>query len=195
MTITAELRLGAGAPAPDGFQVAAMINGEVRGIAQAEYVSGLGKYMVFLMVYSNVLEGETMTFQAYDPTQGAVRNAAETLVFQPDRIQGTLAAPMALNLGGGQHVEGGPFSLSNAYPNPFKIGTTTRINFSLPVETRVELQIFDVAGRLRRTLVSGIQPAGLHEVTVEAGNLDAGFYYYRLKAGSQVKFAKMTILR
>ena len=195
MTVTAELRHGPVATSPEGFQVAATINGEVRGVAQAEYVEGLGKYMVFLMVYGNELEGETMTFQVYDPTQGAVRNAAETLAFQPDRIHGTLAAPMALNLGDAQPIAGGPFSLSNAYPNPFKIGTTTRINYSLPLETHVELQVFDIAGRLRRTLVSGIQPAGPHEVAMEAGNLDAGLYYYRLKAGSQVKYAKVAILR
>ena len=43
-------------------------------------------------------------------------------------------------------------------PNPF--GPETSLHFSLPRDGRVDLRIYDVAGRLVRKLASGSRPAG-----------------------------------
>ncbi len=79
------------------------------------------------------------------------------------------------------------FALEAAAPNPFS--AATRIGFDLPREATVRLQVFDVGGRLVRTLVQGSTPAGRHEVTWngadDAGRrASPGVYLYRLRAGT-----------
>lgn len=60
--------------------------------------------------------------------------------------------------------------LSN-YPNPFNPRTTLR--FELAVAGRVELAVYDLQGRLVRTLLSGMVAAGRHEAVWD-GRDDAG---------------------
>ena len=50
------------------------------------------------------------------------------------------------------------FALDANAPNPFNPVTT--ITYNLPVQTQVNLIVYDVSGALVRTLVSGVQAAG-----------------------------------
>ena len=62
------------------------------------------------------------------------------------------------------------------------------IGFDVPVESAVELAVFDVVGQRVRTLVAESLSAGTHRVVwdgrdaagVEVGS---GVYFYRLRAG------------
>jgi hypothetical protein len=90
------------------------------------------------------------------------------------------------------------FVLNQNYPNPFN--PTTTISFSLPKEARVNLSIFDVEGRLLRTLKNEILSGGLKEVEWDGkdwrGNpVGSGMYLYRLKAGKHVVAKKMLLLK
>ena len=80
----------------------------------------------------------------------------------------------------------GRFELAQNFPNPFNPSTT--IQYSLPQNGFVTLQIFNLLGQEVKTLVSSMQPAGLQSVvwnsTNNAGNTVAsGIYIYRLTAG------------
>ena len=83
-------------------------------------------------------------------------------------------------------------------PNPFN--PTTTIHYDLPQPAEVRLKIFDVAGRLVRTLVSEIMPAGRHQ-EIWDGRSDAGTavasggYFYRLQAGTKVLTHKMLLIK
>jgi len=73
--------------------------------------------------------------------------------------------------------------LSNA-PNPFNPRTT--IQYTLSATARVELDVFDVHGRLVRNLLCALQPAGQHaeewDGTDHLGRrLPSGSFYARLK--------------
>jgi hypothetical protein len=79
------------------------------------------------------------------------------------------------------------FRLNPSAPNPFVSSTT--IAFDLPIDSPVDLRIYDITGRLVRTLESGAQPAGRHRADWsgldDAGRrVSSGVYFVRMQAGS-----------
>lgn len=70
------------------------------------------------------------------------------------------------------------FSLSQNHPNPFNPSTT--IEFTLPHEAHAKLEVFNVLGQRRATVIDGTMQPGNHAVTVDAANWASGVYYYRL---------------
>ena len=72
------------------------------------------------------------------------------------------------------------FALSQNYPNPFN--PSTKINFSLAVDSKVSLKIFDVLGQEVATLINGQLAAGSQEVSFNASSLNSGVYFYRIDA-------------
>jgi hypothetical protein len=72
------------------------------------------------------------------------------------------------------------FALEQNYPNPFNPSTT--INFSLPVDSKVSLKVFDILGQEVASLLNGNFVAGSHAVNFNASSLNSGVYMYRLEA-------------
>jgi|AntRauTorckE6833_2_1112554.scaffolds.fasta_scaffold00354_23 photosystem II stability/assembly factor-like uncharacterized protein len=85
-------------------------------------------------------------------------------------------------------------TLDQNYPNPFNPSTV--INFEIPQNSRVKLEVFDMMGRKVRTLLNGkIRSAGQHSVTFNANDLASGIYIYRLTAGTHVLTRKLTLIK
>ena len=80
-----------------------------------------------------------------------------------------------------------------AYPNPFN--ATTTIVFELPVPGEVELTLFDVTGRMVRTLAERRYAAGRQEVTLQANGLSSGIYFARLTMAGFTKTQKLLLVR
>jgi hypothetical protein len=72
------------------------------------------------------------------------------------------------------------FALGQNYPNPFN--PSTKISFSLAVDSKVSLKVFDVLGQEVATLVNGQLTAGSQEVSFDASSLNSGVYFYRIDA-------------
>jgi hypothetical protein len=90
------------------------------------------------------------------------------------------------------------YRLDQNVPNPFN--PTTAISYSLADRARVTIQIYDVGGRLVRTLVDEENPAGSYKVTWDGANnagqmVSSGIYFYRLEAGAFVRTRKMVLLK
>ena len=84
------------------------------------------------------------------------------------------------------------------YPNPFNPETV--ISFSLPSPGSVELNVYDVQGKLITTLAEGRMTAGAHQIRWNGRNslgesMASGIYFYRLNTGSQTVTRKMILLR
>jgi len=83
-------------------------------------------------------------------------------------------------------------------PNPF--GTASRVSFRTPRTGPVRLGIYDIQGRLVRTLVDAELGRGRHESTWrgvdDSGTpLAAGVYFLRLETGVAERSAKIVLLR
>ncbi|MGC9364957.1 MAG: T9SS type A sorting domain-containing protein, partial [Fidelibacterota bacterium] len=87
------------------------------------------------------------------------------------------------------------FVLNSNYPNPFN--SNTKIEYSLQNSDKVKLRIYDITGKLVKTLVNENQNSGKYSVNFDGSNLPSGIYLYRLNAeNSKVsKTGKMTLLK
>lgn len=82
--------------------------------------------------------------------------------------------------------------LSN-YPNPFN--PTTKINYSLPYDSKVSLSVYDISGREVIKLIDEVKVAGNYSVEFNGNNLSSGAYYYRLTAGNITETKKMMLIK
>ena len=92
----------------------------------------------------------------------------------------------------------GAYRMSRNYPNPFN--PETCIDYQLPENNHVLIEVFDLLGRHVRTLVDRIQKAGRYQTTWngrnESGQTEAsGIYFISMRAGSFYNVRKITLLR
>ena len=90
------------------------------------------------------------------------------------------------------------YNLYNPYPNPFNPVTTLR--YDLPTDTDVNITIYDMMGRIIRTLVSNQQSAGYKSIQWNATNnagapVSAGLYLSMIQAGDFRQTRKMVLLK
>jgi len=86
------------------------------------------------------------------------------------------------------------FSLVQNYPNPFN--PVTRIRFAVPIETHVNIDIYDLKGRSVCSLLDSHKEPGYYEILWDGTNgagtqVSTGVYFCRLKAGDYRKTIKM----
>jgi hypothetical protein len=90
------------------------------------------------------------------------------------------------------------YALQQNYPNPFN--PTTNINYELPNNEFVSIDIYDVMGHRIKSLVSSNQDAGYKSVHWNATNdlgqpVSAGMYIYTIQAGDFRQTLKMVLLK
>ena len=85
------------------------------------------------------------------------------------------------------------YELSQNYPNPFNPGTTIR--FSLPKQTELKLNLYNMLGELVETIAEGNYEVGNYKVTFNASNLPSGVYIYRIESSDFVQTKKMMLLK
>ncbi|MFZ1948132.1 MAG: beta-propeller fold lactonase family protein, partial [bacterium] len=143
--------------------------------------------LVVTMV-DTVLAGEDPACIAFDPSGSGkyiVTNAGDnTVTVLDDPVAGTppVEPPQALR----------------SFPNPFR--GAAMIRFGVPEAGRVDVSVYDVRGRLVKTIVSQNLPPGSYTVSWDGkdarGNPAAsGVYFCRLSAGALQRTSKMVILK
>lgn len=84
----------------------------------------------------------------------------------------------------------------SVYPNPAR---KANVNFTLPIDSDVQLGVFDVAGRQVVELAKGHLPAGSYSRLwsgrdANGKQVGAGVYFYRLKAGNDTRTVRAIML-
>ncbi|UCH66277.1 MAG: T9SS type A sorting domain-containing protein, partial [Ignavibacterium sp.] len=85
------------------------------------------------------------------------------------------------------------YSLEQNYPNPFN--PTTRISYSIPSASSVQLKVYNVLGNEVATIVNKEMPAGNHSVEYNASILPSGIYFYTLTTNHFSETKKMTLIK
>jgi len=84
------------------------------------------------------------------------------------------------------------------YPNPFN--PTTNVRFDLLARQHVKVHIYDVRGRLVRTLLDEVCDPGGHEIEWDGRNRGgrpaaSGIYFFRVEARGFADTKKMVLVR
>ncbi|GAB4174148.1 MAG: hypothetical protein Kow00108_09030 [Calditrichia bacterium] len=90
------------------------------------------------------------------------------------------------------------FELSQNYPNPFN--PTTTIDIMLNHPEQVSLKIYNIEGKLIKTLVNEVLPAGVNKIhwngTDETGKVvSSGVYFYQLRINGKSVTKKMMFVK
>jgi len=85
------------------------------------------------------------------------------------------------------------FSLNQNYPNPFN--PSTKIEYSIPEQSFVQLKVYDILGNEVATLINEEQSAGTYRADFTGSDLASGLYIAQLKAGNYLKTIKMTLIK
>lgn len=85
------------------------------------------------------------------------------------------------------------YNLSQNFPNPFN--PSTKIKYSVPQISPVQIKVFNILGREVTTLVNEEKLAGTYELIWYAENLPSGIYPYQLRAGDYVETKKMILIK
>jgi hypothetical protein len=90
------------------------------------------------------------------------------------------------------------FALGQNYPNPFN--PETIVEFALPTTGEVSLNIYNVAGQLVRTLVSGTTAAGYYQIRwdgrdANGSDVSSGVYFYKINTRDFSETRKMLLVK
>jgi len=192
-------------------------NGLLTGLPHVSFTSAIGSPLQLRVIYTNLAGQEDHEEIVLDANGAAEVNLSHwlqeldqvaILIINPkrdgaaDAFSITVTAQDLTGLPGGERVEGAAparFALEQNSPNPARAGTTIR--FQLAQDARVQLGVYDLAGRLVATLADRASlRAGAHEVAWD-GRSDAGervasgVYAYKIVAGNFSETKKLMLVR
>ena len=85
------------------------------------------------------------------------------------------------------------FSLKQNYPNPFN--PSTRIDFSIPEQADVVINVYDITGKETAQIVNQNLKAGSYKTSFDGSSLSSGIYFYTITAGKYTETKKMILVK
>jgi spore coat protein A, manganese oxidase len=76
-------------------------------------------------------------------------------------------------------------------PNPFS--TYVTLQFNLKEEQRVSIQLYDVKGKLVKTVFDGETQAGVHRISIDGSNMANGAYFCKINISGQQSLRKLVL--
>lgn len=85
------------------------------------------------------------------------------------------------------------FTLFQNFPNPFN--PSTSIKFEISEKTLVKLVVYDILGKIVKTLVNKEMTSGVYSIDFSAENIPSGIYFYNLETNESMLTKKMVIIK
>ena len=79
------------------------------------------------------------------------------------------------------------------YPNPFN--PVTKITFNIPVSGNISIRVYDITGKVIKTLVNEFRNAGTYYTEFNGADVSSGVYYYKMETGNFSEIKKMILLK
>ena len=175
MTMVAVLNMN-GEMMNDNYEVAAMVDGEVRGSARPIYVEPMDAYMLFLTIHGEGVE--EVTFQCYDFNTDTEYVLNNTINYSDDARLGSVNEPYVLcygTMGIGENA----MNTINIYPNP----TTTGREINLGA-TCDKVEVYNALG---------VKVAEYQNVDTLDAIETAGIYVIRVTNDGDVKHCRLVV--
>lgn len=133
-----------------------------------------------------------VTFPKINTTTARIKiEAVDNIFFDISNTNFTLTD--LVNIGNTGEEIPREYSLMQNYPNPFN--PSTSIKFGLPMNSLVNLKVYNSAGQVVKTLVSSELTAGVYDIDFNASDLASGIYFYELRAGNFRETKKMLLIK
>ena len=142
----------------------------------------------FILINLNQLNGSGKKLTSLRLIQGESAAGQGSVYFDDLQVN-----PVTTSIEAHTSVTPTTFALGQNYPNPFN--PTTTIEFQIPAADHVQLMVYDVLGRMVKTLINEQMGEGSHVVLADMHGLTSGVYYYRLTSGGTALSKKMIFLK
>jgi hypothetical protein len=184
----------------DPFNLTHQIVNDGAVLADTQYYNvELKAYMADIETWA-VLGGTSPNYTTGSSTVDMYTGIQITSINHPDGVTWTTEDDVFMDQITGADSHGAPTAsrMEQNYPNPFNPSTT--IAYNLPGPSNVSLYVYDVSGRMVRTLQNTIAGEGRHEVVWDGlddsgRRVTSGVYFYRLVAGTYTETRKMLLLK
>ena len=161
-------------------------------------INGNNKQEV-LLSYQSVFDSVKYTYKRWDAS--AFVTDSIVMKWNPDQVtvrmlESTVTGIKEIHLG---IITPDDYKLEQNYPNPFN--PTTSIRFSLPLQKKISIVVYDILGNEVKRLINDQEfEKGNYEVTWDGTNnfgstVASGQYIYTLKYGNFSKSLKLTLLK
>ena len=174
----------------EGDVLYAYVDGELRGKVDAVQSPISEGYLFPIMLHSNVEAGELINFKLMTADSECIE-FNDGVEFNNDMMVGNALTPFLLssvNYGIATQIE-----VNHAYPNPFNPNTS--IDFTLAVDTELNVSVYDMNGRMIETLVNGTMEAGHNQIVWNASHETSGVYFIKFESSELTLTEKVVLIK
>jgi archaellum component FlaF (FlaF/FlaG flagellin family) len=174
----------------------AYVGEQLRGVVKAQYFDPSDAYVFQMLIYSNIAEGEEVTFRYYHADSDHLYLCDKSIVFNSDMVVADAFNALNLNVKGvvGEDdvfiAEG--ISLQT-YPNPFD--GILKINITTNEPTYLQLAVYDMMGKMIKLIVEDEFATGSYTYDWNASNLSSGTYIIRAALNEQQIQRRVTLIK
>jgi hypothetical protein len=172
----------------------AYVGDECRGISKAMYFEPTDGFAYQLMIYSNIVEGENITFKYFDSQNNELYECVESIKFTNDMVMSDAFNALDLNtksaLGIVNTID---YEAFNVYPNPTS-GITT-IDYTLKNTSEVLIVVFDIYGKQIKEIENKIVDAGNYATQWNAEINESGTYFIKIVSNNSIQMRKVVLMK
>ena len=172
----------------------AYVGNECRGISKAMYFEPTDEFAYQLMIYSNIVEGETITFKYFDSQSNELYDCNETIQFSSDMVMANAYNALDLNtkstLGVSNTLD---YSIFNVYPNP----TTgiISVDYTLKSTTNLRIVVSDIYGKQIKVIEDKVMDAGSYSASWNAKENESGTYFLKIVSDDSIQIRKIVLMK
>jgi len=127
-------------------------------------------------------------------TAGSLWLAGGSMVYLADGIVGTLVITQEF-VGIAEDEKELVHFVKDIFPSHAVTGRVLTFSFNATGATRIEMKLFDVAGRLVETIYKGVLSSGNNKISWQPQNIPAGVYFVHTQAGDFRDIHKLVLVK